>query len=94
MEIESQNLNDAPPARLVAGALAHLARHMTTGCPRAAELASLLLARVAEDADADPHLRAHAHELVDILEREQILRASPPSRFADTAERLAGGWPA
>lgn len=59
------------PARLVAGALAHLARHMTTGCPRAAELAALLLARVAADADADPHLREHARELVDILERDQ-----------------------
>lgn len=56
--------DDPTPARMVAGALAHLARHMTTGCPRAAELAALLLERVAEDADADPHLRAHARELV------------------------------
>jgi len=56
---------------MVAGALAHLARHMTTGCPRAAEIAALLLARVAEDDEADPHLRAHARELVDILERDQ-----------------------
>ncbi|MCA1974449.1 MAG: hypothetical protein LDL44_16545 [Caenispirillum sp.] len=62
---------EPPPARLVAGALAHLARHMTTGCPRAAELAALLLERVAADADADPHLRAHARELVDILERDR-----------------------
>ena len=62
--------HDTPQARLVAGALAHLARHMTTGCPRAAELAALLLERVAADPDADPHLRAHARELVDILERE------------------------
>jgi hypothetical protein len=62
--------HEPPPARLVAGALAHLARHMTTGCPRAAELAALLLARVAEDGEADPHLREHARELVDILERD------------------------
>ncbi|MDT3734951.1 MAG: hypothetical protein ROZ00_01830 [Denitratisoma sp.] len=70
--MEDNTLQDEqPPARMVAGALAHLARHMTTGCPRAAELAALLLARVAEDSEADPHLRAHARELVDILERDQ-----------------------
>lgn len=70
--MEENTLQDEqPPARLVAGALAHLARHMTTGCPRAAERAALLLERVAADADADPHLRAHACELVDILERDR-----------------------
>jgi hypothetical protein len=92
MEIETQNLDDAPPARMVAGALAHLARHMTTGCPRASELAALLLERVAADADADPHLREHARELVDILERERPIRRVPASRFADAAEQLAHGW--
>lgn len=70
METESPR-HDPPPAQMVAGALAHLARHMTTGCPRAAELAALLLGRVAEDRDADPHLRVHARELVDILDRDQ-----------------------
>ncbi|PWB39383.1 MAG: hypothetical protein C3F19_16120 [Rhodocyclales bacterium] len=82
--------DEPPPARLVAGALAHLARHMTTGCPRAAELAALLLERVVADADADPHLRAHARELVDILERDQatdarrlpLMDARPTSRAA------------
>ncbi len=54
---------------MVAGALAHLARHMQTGCPRAAECAALLLDRVATDPRADPHLRGHAQELVEILER-------------------------
>ncbi len=69
--MEDNTLQDEqPPARMVAGALAHLARHMTTGCARAAELAALLLERVAADADADPHLREHARELVDILERD------------------------
>lgn len=63
--------DEPPPVRLVAGALAHMARHMTTGCPRAAELAALLLARVAADTEADPQLREHARELVDILERDQ-----------------------
>jgi hypothetical protein len=85
--MESDSLrHDPPPAQLVAGALAHLARHMTTGCPRAAELAALLLARVAADADADPHLRQHARELVDILERDQATDARRPAvaagRFA------------
>ena len=73
-------------AQMVSGALGHLARHMTTGCPRAAELAALLLARVAADADADPHLRQHARELVDILERDQATDARRPAvaagRFA------------
>ncbi|MEZ5616050.1 MAG: hypothetical protein R3E35_12640 [Rhodocyclaceae bacterium] len=78
--MEENTLQDEqPPARLVAGALAHLARHMTTGCPRAAERAALLLERVAEDADADPHLREHARELVDILERDQASDARRPA---------------
>ena len=47
-----------------------IARRMTTGCPRAAERAALLLERIAADPDADPYLRAHARELLDILERE------------------------
>lgn len=61
---------EQPPARMVAGALAHLATHMSTGCPRAAMLAAMLLERVATDPDADSHLRSHARELVEILERE------------------------
>ncbi len=65
--------DDHPPAHLVAGALGHLARHMTTGCPRAAQLAVLLLERVAADSEADPHLRSHARELVDILERDRAV---------------------
>jgi uncharacterized protein (UPF0147 family) len=64
-------LNDEqPPARLVAGALAHLARHMETGCLRASSLAILLLEKVANDTQADAHLRKHARELVEVLERE------------------------
>lgn len=86
--------DDPPPSQLVAGALAHLARHMTTGCPRASELAALLLDRVASDADADPHLREHARELVEILERERPTHDVPFSRFADATDRLTRGWPA
>jgi hypothetical protein len=59
-----------PPARMVAGALAHLARHMETGCPRAGYLAAMLLEQVANDPEADTHLRRHARELVEVLERE------------------------
>jgi hypothetical protein len=69
--IESLPAADQPPARMVAGALAHLARHMETGCQRSAYLAAMLLERVAADPEADAHLRAHARELVDILERDE-----------------------
>jgi hypothetical protein len=64
--------DEQPPARLLAGALAHLARHMETGCPRASSLAILLLGKVANDPDADTHLRKHARELVEVLEREDV----------------------
>lgn len=63
------------PARLVAGALAHLATHMETGCPRAAFLAAMLLEKVANDPGADGHLRAHARDLVDILDRDHAGRS-------------------
>lgn len=59
------------PSRMVAGALAHLATHMESGCQRAAYLAAMLLEQVANDASADDHLRRHARELVDILERDE-----------------------
>lgn len=75
--------NEQTPARTVAGALAHLAVHMETGCPRAAWLAAMLLERVAADPDADSHLRNHAHELVEILERDPqtpSAAASPESQ--------------
>lgn len=62
--------SEQPPARMVAGALAHLARHMESGCPRSAYLAAMLLERIASDPEADGHLRRHARELVDILENE------------------------
>lgn len=64
-----QNANT--PARTVAGALAHLARHMETGCPRSAYLAALLLNNVANDPEADAHLRKHARELVEIIEKDE-----------------------
>jgi hypothetical protein len=58
----------ARPACLVAGALAHLATHLGSGCPRAAYLATLLLDKLANDPEVDAHLRRHARELVDILD--------------------------
>lgn len=90
--------HDQPPSRMVAGALAHLAQHMETGCPRAAYLAAMLLERVAADPEADAHLREHARELVDILDRgharEQAADFARTSRFAAATERLADGFPA
>lgn len=65
-------MNDATPAMpasALAGALAHLARHMQTGCPRAASLAALLLEQIAADLSVDVDLRAHAERLADLLER-------------------------
>ncbi|MCM2308246.1 MAG: hypothetical protein NDI91_12395 [Sulfuritalea sp.] len=72
--IEDMHL-EQPPARMVAGALAHLARHMESGCPRAGHLAAMLLEKVAGDPEADSHLRAHARDLVEILERDPQLGA-------------------
>lgn len=57
------------PAHIVAGALAHLARHLDSGCPRAARLAALLLDRLAADGDADAELRHHAGDLAKALQR-------------------------
>jgi hypothetical protein len=69
--METQHVTlEQPPARIVAGALAHLARHMETGCQRSAYLAAMLLEEVANDTDADGHLRRHARELVEILDRD------------------------
>lgn len=100
--MEETTLQDEqPPARMVAGALAHLAKHMETGCPRAAYLAAMLLERVATDPEADGHLREHARELVDILERDtarghhdQAADFSATTRFATAAEHQTGGLPA
>lgn len=65
-----ESTNEQTPARMVAGALAHLARHMETGCQRSAYLAAMLLEQIANDTDADDHLRHHARELVEILDRD------------------------
>lgn len=79
------SLNDQPPARLVAGALAHLATHMETGCTRAAYLAALLLDRVAADPEADDHLRRHARQLVEILDAEMASDTSAATPLAAPA---------
>lgn len=80
------SIHAQPPVRMVAGALAHLARHMETGCPRAAHLAVMLLERIANDADADGHLRRHARELVDILDRDDDLARGTRRDAAVTAD--------
>ena len=75
-------IHEQPPARIVAGALAHLARHMETGCQRSAYLAAMLLEKVANDGDADDHLRRHARELVEILDRDGAHETSRPDAAA------------
>lgn len=83
--METLHATEQPPARIVAGALAHLAKHMETGCPRSAYLAAMLLEKVANDAEADDHLRRHARELVEILDRDgqhDVSRDIPPARPA------------
>lgn len=85
---DPNTLNDQPPARMVAGALAHLAKHMETGCQRSAYLAAMLLERVAADPEADGHLRAHARELVEILERDD-----GPHERVDHADHSGGSQP-
>lgn len=64
----------ASPARIVAGALAHLSTHLDSGCPRAARLAALLLGRLADDVDADGELRRHAGDLAETLRRVEPAR--------------------
>lgn len=58
------------PANMLAGASAHLAQHMENGCPRSSYLAVMLLEQITLDPSADPHLRQHACQLVEILERD------------------------
>ena len=62
--------------RILAGALAHLAQHMESGCPRSAYLAAMLLEQIALDPSSDSHLRQHARQLVEILERGPSQSAS------------------
>lgn len=62
--------HDKVPLRILAGAMAHLARHMENGCARSAYLAAMLLEQIVADRHADAHLRQHAQQLVEILERE------------------------
>jgi hypothetical protein len=85
LSLDVATSTDQPPARLVAGALAHLARHMETGCQRSAYLAAMLLEKIANDPDADDHLRRHARELADIIELTEILeREDRPAAAAET----------
>lgn len=73
--------HEQSPSRLLAGALAHLARHMEHGCPRAAYLAAMLLQQIADDVCADDHLRVHARQLVEILETDPIRFKMAPSAW-------------
>ncbi len=83
---------DSRALTLLAGALAHLARHLGTGCPRAAERAALLLERIAENDGAEAHLREHAYELIDILERQLPPGTEPSASFAAASARPSRAW--
>lgn len=86
--VDDQNAHQGqPPSRMLAGALSHLSRHMETGCPRACYLAAMLLEQVATDATADTHLRRHARELVEILERDPV--SAPSNDAAQTLHPLS-----
>jgi hypothetical protein len=67
--IDKPSFSTEPRAHIVAGALAHLARHMQTGCARSAYVAALLLDEIARDVGADRTLREHAGELAETLHR-------------------------
>lgn len=67
----------------LAGAMAHLARAIKTGCRRSAHLCALLLDRVANAPEVDAHTRAHAQELIDALEGQAQLLL--PAYVAPTA---------
>lgn len=74
--------HEQQPDRMLAGALAHLAQHMESACPRAAYLAAMLLEQVAADPRSDAHLRRHALQLVEILERDPF-HAQPHTAASD-----------
>lgn len=87
-----EQIAEQTPARMVAGALAHLARHMETGCQRSAYLAAMLLERIAADPEADDHLRRHARDLVEILDRDgeqETQAADAPAPQRDASARQA-----
>ena len=63
---------EQPTTCILAGALAHLAQHIENGCVRSAYLAAMLLEQIVADPRADTHLRQHAQQLVEILERDPI----------------------
>ena len=51
------------PDRMLAGALAHLAQHMESGCRRAAYLAAMLLEQIASDPRTSKHLKQHTLQI-------------------------------
>lgn len=55
------------PSRIMSGALAYLALHMESACPRSAYHAALLLNRIASDAGNDTLLRYRAQILADLI---------------------------
>lgn len=80
----------ALPTSIIAGALAHLAQYIESGSSCSAYLAAMLLERVANDADVDEPLRQHAHQLVEILERNFTPASMDEANARGHAEPVRG----
>ena len=66
------------PVVALAGALAHLAQLLESGCPRSAYLAALLFSRLDVEVSDDSPLGPPLRQLIDVLERDP--RHSPVDR--------------
>ena len=84
--------HEQAPAHILAGALAHLAQHLENGCLRSAYLAAMLLEQIAVDPRVDGHLRRHALQLVEILERNRSAQDIAPGAQPPLGRRQAMAW--
>ena len=60
--------DEAHTARVLAGALTHLAQHLESGCRRSVSLAAMLLGQIASDSRNDAQLRDQAGHLTEVLD--------------------------
>lgn len=80
---------NAAPTQLIAGALAHLATHLETACPRAAHRARLLLEQIAAQHGSCEALHEPAAVLSELLDRDHDTAPC----HAGTRHRSAAGTP-
>lgn len=90
--IDLNAYHEQAPAHILAGALAHLAQHMENGCLRSAYLAAMLLEQIAVDPRVDAHLRQHAQQLVEVLERSRLAHDIAPGSQPPRGRRQAMAW--